>query len=175
MKKKLTPSIFYYLYKKDRINHSRLSSLATPKRTYDALDWFRDASKMSTESLSKHLNTPDSITLAVGAQVILTKNVATDIGLVNGSRGVVIGFEKLNVAMEQQQWASNELYARSDPNELLPVVQFVSKIMPRIIGRVEFEVSENGGKTKIASRCAIPLKLAWVKQQKNVKFLDEIF
>lgn len=106
----------------------------------------------------------------MGAQVILTKNLSADLGLVNGSRGVVVGFEPVDVSHmeEQASRVSSELYARMDPNEVLPVVLFASKQTPRVVNRVEFEVMDSQGQEKIASRCAIPLRLAWVSVQNTM-------
>lgn len=152
----------------DRINAQRLDELHSIKRKYEAYDWFRDPSKSNSNAaaLDKLLITPNSLTIAIGAQVVLTKNLKSEIGLVNGSRGVVVGFQKLETSIEHS--SSSEMFARCDPNELLPVVQFVSKRNPRIVGRVEFEICEN--KTKIASRCAVPLKLAFVRDSFGLHF-----
>lgn len=39
---------------------------------------------------------PEELVLRVGAQVMLLKNISTSVGLVNGTRGVVVGFDKSN-------------------------------------------------------------------------------
>ena len=54
----------------------------------------------SEEAYLKQINTlapvPAKLELRIGAQVMLAKNVNIQSGLVNGARGVVVGFEKGN-------------------------------------------------------------------------------
>ena len=45
-------------------------------------------------SLKTNCTAPLTLELRVGAQVILLKNLAPDVGLVNGARGVVESFEQ---------------------------------------------------------------------------------
>lgn len=65
-------------------------SLAGVSKTYEAID--------SEEIYLKQINylcpVPATLQLTVGAQVMLAKNVDVTQGLVNGARGVVVGFEK---------------------------------------------------------------------------------
>jgi DNA helicase Pif1, 2B domain len=44
------------------------------------------------QQLKKYCQAPDCLRLKLGAQVMLLKNLAVEEGLVNGSRGVVVGF-----------------------------------------------------------------------------------
>ena len=54
----------------------------------------------SDEAYLKQINqlapVPAKLELRIGAQVMLAKNVNVQEGLVNGARGVVVGFEKGN-------------------------------------------------------------------------------
>ena len=75
----------------DRVNADCLRALQTQQslRTYKAKDW------MVAERFRAVLEAcpaPAELQLAVGAQVVLVKNMRDDSGLVNGSRGVVVGF-----------------------------------------------------------------------------------
>lgn len=45
------------------------------------------------EFMNNHCPVSDKLELKIGAQVMLTKNMDVQRGLVNGARGVVIGFE----------------------------------------------------------------------------------
>lgn len=45
------------------------------------------------KQLQKSCQAPDRLQLKVGTQVILLKNISVDMGLVNGSRGVVVEFK----------------------------------------------------------------------------------
>ncbi|WAR24736.1 PIF1-like protein [Mya arenaria] len=81
---------------------------------------------------------PATLTLTVGAQVMLAKNVDITKGLVNGARGVVIGFET--------------------GSECNPIVKFLCGLETAVKPtRWTFKVS--GG--VLLTRKQIPLKLAW--------------
>jgi ATP-dependent DNA helicase PIF1 len=102
------------------------------------------------------------LSLRLGAQVMLLKNLDQQAKLVNGSRGVVTGFEAPAV------------------DERLKRVTMHPKDMPPLVPRVAFQVDplagaagwltrvvypeewtvEEGGRT-VASRTQVPLKLAW--------------
>jgi ATP-dependent DNA helicase PIF1 len=87
------------------------------------------------EILDKCTCVPKEITLAVGAQVMLIKNLDFELGLVNGSRGVITDFTPGG-----------------------PVVMFDNG-SPMTMAPMEFEV-ESGGKTVLRRR-QVPLMLAW--------------
>jgi len=55
-----------------------------------------------------------------------------DSGLVNGSRGVVVGFEAMIPGAAEHGWESNEFHARLDVTEELPLVKFAGfvKVCP---------------------------------------------
>ncbi len=46
------------------------------------------------QMLQNNCNAPELLVLKEGAQVMLLKNLSTERGLVNGSRGVVVGFQE---------------------------------------------------------------------------------
>lgn len=81
----------------------KLASETNPIRAIDAFDDFpekpkprvpRDAKffQECKERLNRDCIAPEVLELAVGAQVMLLKNLNVEAGLANGSRGVVIGF-----------------------------------------------------------------------------------
>jgi ATP-dependent DNA helicase PIF1 len=92
--------------KKDvnRINSVELNKLiesGVRSKTFKAEDYvINRKTKMSqtmrpmhTTMLNKCTSAPDNLVLAVGAQVMLTKNKSLEDGLVNGSRGVVLDID----------------------------------------------------------------------------------
>lgn len=137
-----------YPLKKDvnRINNTELQKLLTAGakshtcKSYDYVvsrkgkqaQHLRDT---HVEQLNKCTNAPESLVLAVGAQVMLTKNKSLDEGLVNGSRGVVLSINEVGS----------------------PVVMFDNGQQLTIVPEV-FEI-ESGD--SVISRRQIPLILAW--------------
>lgn len=100
--------------------------------------------------------------LCVGAQVMLIKNIDTCVGLVNGAKGVVIGFESTyNMPVENEKDEERkQLKSVShlvSPNNLWPVVRFNCGV--RTIGPKK-EHLEDGG-VEVVSRTQVPLILAW--------------
>eukprot|EP00055_Hartaetosiga_balthica_P009530 m.38104 g.38104 ORF g.38104 m.38104 type:complete len:413 (+) comp6780_c0_seq1:1597-2835(+) len=116
--------------------------------------------------LQKDCQASDSISLKVGAQVLLLRNLDTEIGLCNGSRGVVVDFVNATEFYEMKMIMDSEF---DDPvpkgklrwvekNKVMPVVMFAScgslvTIEPSLY---EMELDD-----QLASRLQIPLKLAW--------------
>lgn len=86
---------------------------------------------------------PDELTLAVGAQVLLTKNLDVSDGLCNGASGVVERFEQI----------PEDLKGRS-----YPVVRFVSG-QTRLISPCESDIEYQG--QLYAIDLQVPLILAW--------------
>jgi ATP-dependent DNA helicase PIF1 len=88
----------------DHVNTSNLKALAGPRYTYKAetvklpIEAMRNFDVNSEEArnfitrLDRDGQYMPELTLAVGAQVMLLTNMDFDLGLVNGSRGVVTGF-----------------------------------------------------------------------------------
>lgn len=94
-KSKLTikPTILYS--KKidvDAFNTAELNKLTTPLTTYRASDMFKPYDRNAKQDYYTNLlddTIPPTIQLKVGAQVLLKANLDVDVGLANGSRGVV--------------------------------------------------------------------------------------
>jgi ATP-dependent DNA helicase PIF1 len=87
----------------DRINSENLKALKEPHRVYHASISFgskapkhlsRDSTEIqeATKRLDNDASYVPELEIAVGAQVMLVANVSMETGLVNGSRGVVVGF-----------------------------------------------------------------------------------
>ena len=97
------------------------------------------------------------IELAVGAQVMLLKNMGAGTGLVNGSRGVVTAFVPKDAATPPATAAARSDAARW-PGSLIPVVRFANGVTMEV-WPTKFTTTVNGSGE--CSRVQVPLKLAW--------------
>lgn len=130
----------------EMINDSNLRALQGRRYNYKARLVYDgkipDEFTESDEGFQKALNMFDSdaayskeLELAIDAQVMLIANVDPDSGLVNGSRGVVVGF---------------------CPSTELPIVEFVNGIK-KPVGTHTWSIEDY----EFISRAQVPLKLAW--------------
>lgn len=122
-----------------------------------------------TESLKDH-RFVDDLTLKVGAQVVLLHNLMP--GLVNGSQGVVIGFQPAKLEMEKirEQSADHQSFRyesmkeyRNINGEMRPLVRFANgqvEAIPAIAS-----ASLRGGaqviEQYVVCRTQVPVTLAW--------------
>lgn len=65
-----------------------MANLKTEPRVFDA----QDSESAYSKQLDNQVMAPSKLTLKIGAQVMLLKNINVSEGLVNGARGVVSGF-----------------------------------------------------------------------------------
>ena len=133
----------------DGENSTRLASLPGQPTSFHALDSFKgdyaaDAKMKLCELVEK--KAVSCLQLKVGAQCILTKNMP-ELRLVNGSRGVVVGFE--------ETWCDS--YGVPAGQYQTPVVKFDSGQRLAIQPSSFFQ----GGPGGAVVRIALPLKLAW--------------
>jgi ATP-dependent DNA helicase PIF1 len=122
-------------YDVDRINNSELLKLANETNTFEIEIEKRSPRCPHDVKWEKYCNAPQMLTLSIGAQVMLLINMPAPSVLVNGSRGVVVGF---------------------NPDDL-PIVKFESTT--QTIVHYEWEVYEE--KCLLAVIYQIPLRLAW--------------
>lgn len=137
----------------DQINMKFLRELTTERKIYKATTLF-DPGVTATEKdplverviekLDYGSSYSGELILAIGAQVMLLTNLKPEEGLVNGSRGVIVGFEGIK---------DKEIV---DPSLLLPVVRFRNGI-ERLITHTTWESTDMPG----VKRRQIPLKLAY--------------
>ncbi|XP_033096594.1 ATP-dependent DNA helicase PIF1-like [Anneissia japonica] len=118
----------------NQINEIHLQKLEGEPRLFSAFDSNPDLS----HHIDKHCPVEEKITLKVGAQVMLAKNLDVSRGLVNGARGVVTGLQP--------------------GNHGYPVIKFLCGVHEPI--RVE-KWSIKMGAGVVLTRRQLPIKLAW--------------
>jgi ATP-dependent DNA helicase PIF1 len=150
----------------DSINTTHLKKLTTEKKTYTATTVFNPITQThglskgspevehAVQALDKVAAYSVELTLAVGAQVMLLTNMNPGAGLVNGSRGVVVGFER-PPAKEAEDLSGSSTPAKHH-DILFPVVRFKSGCK-QLIQFHDWELQEFPG----VKRQQIPLKLAY--------------
>jgi ATP-dependent DNA helicase PIF1 len=141
----------------DDINSAHLKKLTTERRTFKASTLFlpiaitegkTDSDPMILKAVAKmDMDAPyvPELTLAIGAQVMMLKN-QPEHGLVNGSRGVVVGFSTPSV----------EATASAADPLLLPLVRFRNG-KEMLVEHSTWEVPDYQG----VQRRQIPLRLAY--------------
>jgi ATP-dependent DNA helicase PIF1 len=163
----------------DFLNQTNLNALPSKPEEFMARDavypdagapvWIRE--KLLRDQFFKNGQVPERVTLKVGAQVLLTKNL--DKVLVNGSRGIVKHFmtkeksienltDRISVCMDDALRAGLvsqlEAVKISPPSVSYPVVLF-NNGEQMLCSQVEFKHRVwNAGECK---RFQVPLKLAW--------------
>eukprot|EP00026_Physarum_polycephalum_P002880 Phypoly_transcript_02889.p1 GENE.Phypoly_transcript_02889~~Phypoly_transcript_02889.p1 ORF type:complete len:819 (+),score=132.52 Phypoly_transcript_02889:146-2602(+) len=139
----------------------------------DQYDYFADDQVYCHKAdYKKNLRFPQELALKVGAQVMLLRNINAKLDLINGSRGVVIGFEhftkvydkKMNpfeqlepVENKRLPFPNDRSFRWMQKHPYLPIVKFVK--ITCIVTPEIFEV-EVGQKIR-ADRYQLPLNLAW--------------
>lgn len=145
----------------DHINMIHLRKLTTEKKTFTATTAFLPIANTNglhekhpdvihaVQSLDNAAPYPVELTLAVGAQVMLLTNMNPEAGLVNGSRGVVVGFQRpLN--------PDETIPLTQTKDTTFPLVQFKSGDR-RVIEYHTWEIADLPG----VIRKQIPLRLAY--------------
>ncbi|PBP18910.1 ATP-dependent DNA helicase PIF1 [Diplocarpon rosae] len=162
----------------DEINWRELAAIQEPAHSWEAIDDYRNLYPYPTDPsikrweidnpLKKH-RFPGSLHLKVGAKVVLLANLDPDKGLVNGSQGVVVGFQKYNGQHCQPsiKYVAGVGQKRAFPGITChetfsaPVVRFTNgRILP--IPAVESRTCFGPEyRAFLGIRVQIPLNLAW--------------
>lgn len=122
----------------DRINHERLAALKTESVSWTASDWADNDHLL--KRIDKDCIAQKELTLKVGAQVMLLKNIDQSEGLVNGSLGELVDI------------------VNGQFRTKVPVVRFSNGIT-RELEVQEWQIIRN--RDVLASRRQIPLRLAY--------------
>eukprot|EP01083_Nonionella_stella_P235450 827909_1 len=160
-----TTQLFSHRRTVERLNMAELAKLPGQSLVFDA----QDSSKfpLNPEELGKMLQqcrAPKRLQLKVGAQVILVKTIDSELGLVNGLRGTVIGFES-RTEHQIKKYPGIDTSTQRPGEEKLPVVKFTRPGATRepltvLIERDSWEIMDGDGRPK-ASREQLPIDLAW--------------
>ncbi|KAL3757376.1 hypothetical protein ACHAWU_008537 [Discostella pseudostelligera] len=145
----------------DKANELEMHKLPGEIHSYKSRD---KAINETMKAQLKHCQAPPQLDLKVGAQVMLLKNIDLEKGLANGSRGVIVGFQR----------PKNESDVPTGFKKMdLPVVKFDSmKAVGKegdgdsTEGNNEFTIhpeewANKIGDQTVSSRVQIPLRLAW--------------
>jgi ATP-dependent DNA helicase PIF1 len=166
----------------DRINQDKLSQIKMPDVCFERFtgitsrDMSPESKKNNLEKFERDIahSAPQKVTLRgpsdklLGAQVMLTFNLNQDSGLVNGSRGVVIGFKEPGedlkpspkTVLDTDNDAVNTAYIKGLE---MPLVRFLVNDEPLevLIPYVKITRKITDAKKSWAYAWHMPLKLAW--------------
>jgi ATP-dependent DNA helicase PIF1 len=146
-----------------RLNDTQLQGLSGERQTFTARDEGRDAEALAT--LRSACPAPSELTLKVGAQVILTKTLDADAGLVNGARGVVTRFTATrhpSVRMYNgvERTMRLEAFGLSQVTLTLTLTLTLILLLTLTVTLTGGVRLSQGGQI-VACRMALPLALAW--------------
>jgi ATP-dependent DNA helicase PIF1 len=151
---KIEPTVLFPTNQKvDEGNENELNKLPGERKTFIAKD---AGSDQGLERLNKNCLAPYHLNLKIGAQVMLVRNIDVLNGLVNGSRGVVIGYSYSDNDNHNGKTGNDRLVEK----EILPIVKFASVPTPITIHPALWEIKGPDGNVE-AQRWQFPLKLAW--------------
>lgn len=165
---KITPTLLECRNREvDKANDTELAKLPGEVHTYTSRD---KAVSEAMKAQLKHCQAPAQLDLKIGAQVMLLKNIDLEKGLANGSRGVIVRFQRPKSDSEIPTG-----FKKLD----LPVVRFD---IVKAVGKEEYDDDDDGcsvasdvneftihpeewankmGDQIVSSRVQIPLRLAW--------------
>ncbi|EKD20343.1 ATP-dependent DNA helicase PIF1 [Drepanopeziza brunnea f. sp. 'multigermtubi' MB_m1] len=160
------------------INRAELQAIKLPSKSWTAVNryekkypfpkWNHSRPWESDQPLKNH-RLPECLVLKVGAKVVLLHNFNQQRGLVNGSQGVVVGFQKMDGVDCDPEIKFIEGKPKIGPGNTkrhwdtfsAPVVRFANGIIMPVFAIDS--TSQYGTKKMpyLATRVQIPLTLAW--------------
>jgi DNA replication protein DnaC len=154
----IKPTLLYATNEETKkINDSEIEKIPSSPFFYQAIDWENSSGRLKAFENSL---IPSNLCLKFGAQVMLIKNLSEN--LVNGSQGVVIGFQKKNCEISQyvKRDDKNSKFSKKNYSFALPIVRFANGV-EKIIEPTEWTVETPINRIVRASRQQIPLILSW--------------
>ena len=142
----------------DRLNNQRLSALPFPTVRFSAVE---SGEEMYRKQLDSACLAPLLLEVKVGAQVMLLKNLSFEDHLVNGSRGIVMGYTRDLKSPYWRVTPENFIHPPFPSDiQVVPIVQFPSITCALSSGR--WEITAPGRPDEVlAKRDQVPLRLAW--------------
>lgn len=135
------------------INLTELDKLPGDALVFEAKDGCQPGQDNALKEIQKNCPAKEKITLKIGAQVVLLRNLNVSQGLCNGSRGVVVGWE-----MESDSEIVSIGKIGAVKAKLVPIVRFTNgMVIPITHAAWNREKKEE----LLAWRKQIPLDLAW--------------
>ncbi|CAG8497454.1 9443_t:CDS:2 [Ambispora gerdemannii] len=138
----------------NKANQSHLDRIPYKAQVYLAEDFTMQSDSVQLATLKKSCLAYDHLELKRNAQVMLIKNLNKD--LVNGSRGIVIGFHD---AQTNSHYFNGEEEKLPPGTAVYPIVRFTNKI-EQVIDKAIWTLEGVGG-IELARRRQVPLVLAW--------------
>ncbi|XP_004347698.1 ATP-dependent DNA helicase PIF1 [Capsaspora owczarzaki ATCC 30864] len=161
------------------INQQRLAQLSGERMTFYARDT-PDGDSRVPSMLDLSVQAPRTLELCVGAQVILLRNLDVAQGLVNGARGVVVGFARpapnggMAAANGRPQAANAPAYMELRQQELTheryPLVRFVRTGTERVVSPAAFALPSDA--TGASQRLQAYVALSRVSALTSLRVLD---
>lgn len=139
----IAPTVLIAINKEvDKYNNDQLAKLTTQEKTYKALFKASKDSLITESDMLKTCLAPETLSLKIGAQVMLLVNMP-DLELGNGSRGIVIGYSDSGYPLVQ---FLNDKKLMVTPHTWSASIKY------------EIDGSSNSSKSELTQ---IPLKLAY--------------
>ena len=146
----------------DAENLTRLGQLPGTAVVFAARDRFKGNAVSDNRARTQVLAAADSkvpgtLSLKVGAQVVLLRNLDAELGLANGSRGVVLGFEP-SQGSSGGGGGGGYGHVPMRKGAMRPLIKFDSGTTLHL---ETYEVFVGKGQAGSVTRVQLPLKLAW--------------